>query len=209
MKTIYSFLLSVLIFFLFGCNKNNVEPKASVTDCLVGINIEYFDVEQKGYRLLEGEELKTFLKDSMSLEIQSYIDEKSGLSIMKPQIMNVHRNVFGLDGERFERDTTIKIERHYKIKYKVPSIYGESIEELKLIFSTYHSFFTEAWYNGKEIPIIRREDIDYARDLARPPQYTFSVEEAKREAKELFYHGDLAAVASMSQIYIVLPIKKP
>jgi len=231
-KFVAGIITFVFISFFIGCSVNSSDievthpndsdgeispPNESPVEIILptgaGFLIEYYDIEKKGYLMLEpgGEEHKAVLKDTMSLEILSFMDDLAGLKIIEPKNTTVFRNYFGIGeqwaGDRYKPDTTIF---HYTLKYKVPSIMGESIEEIKAVFHLYNPYYgkiTEAWYNGKVIPIITWEEID----ALYPPEgsddrYDRDVNE--RIMKETYYSGDLVGVVRESCIDIVIPIKK-
>jgi hypothetical protein len=172
--------------------------------------IEYLDKEKKGYLLLEGEELFARQNDFMNVERLSCIDEITGLSFMEQRETLSVRNPFGCGLETFEYyDMQEKI-RHYIFKYKVPSIKGESVEEIKAIYHYYGGYgkYTEVWYNGKVIPIMDKEEI---RERY-PPEGSndrYDREVYERIMKETYYSGDLVGVTLASHIYIVIPVEKP
>ena len=104
-----------------------------------------------------------------------------------------------------------KTERQYAIKYKVPQLSGESIEELKLILSLdgYSSEFTKAWYNGEEIK--RLATIDSICPECRNPQ---NLQENPNlgeligsRMKELLYNGEANAFVNGNSIKIMLPVE--
>lgn len=216
---VVSILSAVFLFFLSGCNANDSKV-ALYPFGGVGITIEYFDKEQKGYLLLEGgsEEHLAFLKDSMSVEILSFmdeitglsIDELTGLSLWESRTIQVCRNLFSVTepfvGDPLKSDGPLTI-RHYILKFKAPSIYGESVEEIKAVSYSKNfrgATFTEVWYNGKKIPIMTHAEVE----ALYPPKSSNDREAYERVMKESYYSGNLVAVVTESDIHIVLPIEK-
>jgi hypothetical protein len=234
MKTNHLLLSVFFLFFLFGCNNivpdikieiPEVIPDDEVTppdnpDVEIGIPslestipsilIEYLDKEKKGYLLLEGEELTARQNDLMDVEFLSFIDETTGLSFIEQQEARVIRNMFGYGPEVFEYYDKQETIRHYIFKYKVPSIKGESTEEIKCIYHYYGGYgkYTEVWYNGKVIPIMDKEEINERY----PPEGSndrYDKDVYERIMKETYYSGDLVAITTASEIYIVIPVEKP
>jgi hypothetical protein len=232
MKTNYLLLSAFFLFFLFGCNNIDSDVKIEIpeeipdveitppnnSDNEVGIpefispsiHIEYLDKEKKGYLLLEDEELFARQNDLMDVEFLSFTDEITGLSFIEQQEAHAIRNMFGLGPEIFEYYDKQETIRHYIFKYKVPSIKGETVEEIKGIYHYYGGYgkYTEVWYNGKVIPIMDKEEIN----KLYPPEGSndrYDRDVYERIMKETYYSGDLIAVTTASRIYIVIPVEKP
>lgn len=231
MKTNYLLLSTFSLFFLFGCKNILPDAETERPEVIPGveitppnnsdevgipeftspsIHIEYLDEEKKGYLLLEGEELTARQNDLMNVEFLSFTDEITGLSFIEQQEVRAIRNMFGYAPEVFEYYDKQETVRHYIFKYKVPSIKGESVEEIKGIYHYYGGYgkYTEVWYNGNVIPIVDNEEINERY----PPEgsndrYDRGVYE--RIMKETYYSGDLVAVTTASKIYIVIPVEKP
>ena len=230
MKTNYLLLSAFFLFFLFGCKDiaSDVEteipeeiPDVEITSPdnsgkeIVGIPdftvpsffIEYLDKEKKGYLLLEGEELIARQNDLMDIETLSFTDEITGLSFAEPGKRKAMRNMIGYGPEIFEYYDVETI-RHYVFKYKIPSIKGESVEEIKAIFHFFGFWggkFTEVWYNGKAIPMMDRVEINERF----PPEGSddrYDRDVYERIMKETYYCGDLVAVTNGWRIYIMIPI---
>jgi hypothetical protein len=235
MKTNYLLLSAFFLFFLFGCDSDleitpsddsNVEttlpidtdietPPDDSSDLVeisgytsTGILIEYLEKEIKGYLLLEGEELKARQNDRMEVEFISIIDEITGKSFKEPKKESLIRSMFGCGPESFEYYDKDPVVRHYVYKYKVPSIKGESIEEIKGIFHYFggYGYYTEVWYNGKAVPLMDGKEVDalYPPDDS-PDRYDKDVYE--RIMKETYYSGDLIAIRRQSSIYLVIPVE--
>jgi hypothetical protein len=229
MKTNYLLLSTFFLFFLFGCNTINTETIDSDVEItppddsgLVGITagvrpgflIEYLDKEVKPYLLLaEGkEEHIARLNDRMEVEFISFIDEITGRSFLTPENQRIHyltRNYFGYGGDLFEYYDLEETIRHYIFKYKVPSIKGESVEEIKAIFHYFGGYgkFTDVWYNGKKIPITDIEEIKalYPPEDS-PDRYDREVHE--RIMKETYYSGKLMAIMTEgSGLEIIIPVE--
>ena len=209
-------LALVFVTFLVGCNTSdsniegnnedlNVELSQGMPPMIVGVSVEYYDKDKTGYLLLKSEELEIIQKDSMFVEILSYKDELTGLSFWEQQELKVMRNLFCIHAEGFNRYPAqqIELKRHYSIKYKVPSIHAESVEELKLVFHLEHTFsgrFEEAWYNGKKISIISQEEF-IKRSYPDFPQVHLDIETLESAIYESYYNGELSAVNSNSFIH--------
>ena len=122
----------------------------------------------------------------------SFIDDKTGFPVFfHPQIQSyfdikyIYNNMVSFSPEWLSQ-VRQDLVRHYSIKYKVPSIRGQSVEEIKVVCQVYavgYGRITEAWYNGKKIPLI---------------------------TYEAYNSGDLVAIRSAATlIRIIVPIKKP
>ncbi|MDR0393576.1 MAG: hypothetical protein LBH77_00300 [Tannerella sp.] len=164
----------------------------------------------KPYLLLEGEEHIARINDRMDVEFISFIDEITGRSFLDdPQrVRHVIRNYFGYGGGLFEYYDLQETIRHYIFKYKVPSIKGDSVEEIKGVYHYYGGCgrFTEVWYNGKKIPITNIEEIWalYPPENS-PDRYDRDVHE--RILKETYYSGNIMAIMTASRIDIIIPIE--
>lgn len=207
-----------------GCNNINSDVEIEIPEVIPdieagipdfispSIHIEYLDKEKKGYLLLEGEELIARQNDLMNVEFLSFTDEITGLSFIEqePLEARVIRNVFGYGPEIFEYYDVQETIRNYIFKYKAPSIKGESIEEIKGIYHYYGGYgkFTEVWYNGKVVPIMDKEEI-YELYPPEGSNDRYDREVYERIMKETYYSGDLIAVTTASEIYIVIPVEKP
>ena len=192
-----NYLFATFLFFLFGCYGDN--GKDLYLDIMGAIiHIEYFDKEQKGYLQIEGEEQHIeYRKDSIKIEILSFTDEITGLSFMEHQEILVSK-YFGFRPEVFGKDVKEEIKRQYVIKYKAPSIHGESVEEIKLIFKVYMpgvGKFEEAWYNGNEIFLFKHFELYESDYFEKNVDYKSA----------LYYNGDNVAIARTSGVHIVLP----
>lgn len=226
--TIYLFLSGFFLFLFFGCNTNDLVVEIIPPDDLIeeitssddlgevgipghvipGFYIEYLDKELKPYRLLDSEELMHRFNDKMTLILISAIDEITGRSFLdEPQEGQVSRNIFGWGPEIFEYSAKETI-RRYNIKYKVPSIKGDSVEEIILIahYVPCYANITAAWYNGKEIPLISRVEIWREFNLLPVDHPDKNDREVmNRINKESYYRGDLVGVIDGSSIEIVVP----
>jgi len=102
-----------------------------------------------------------------------------------------------------------KREYTYIIKYKIPLISGESVEELRLTLKENKNGHPDGWngkYNGKSIRIYTMTDLD---PDYHNPQRVIDDEEASRLArisKEMLYNGDLVAFDGGRAIYLTLPV---
>jgi hypothetical protein len=201
---IIALLSVVLLLFLFGCKeKDEFEYRATVT-------IEYFDKDDEGYQLMNLKDRDAILKDHMPFEILSFTE----MNRVQP-IGGGHysgRNIVFI--RLSEYDVRGTSEHHYTVKYKAPSVRGESVEEIKLTFKVNTTDcllgrFTEAWYNGVSIPIVAQEIYNPTVQNLQNPQYVFNREEWERGMKEHFYNGNMVAGTMEGSIHIVLPIEKP
>jgi hypothetical protein len=145
MKCIKLWPFYALFAVMFGCSVIEYAPYPIHP----GFYIEYVDKE--GNPVMSEEELKElYEKGERILEVLSVTDDK-GVSIEFRYgfCACLRTSIFDKLDTR-----SPKMERQYTVKYKVPRILGESIEELNLILSVdgYSSKFTKASYNGNELP---------------------------------------------------------
>ena len=201
---IITLLSAVLLLFLFGCGGEKYESGYGVTT----IFIEYFDKDNEGYQLMNDSDKYAVFQDRMPLEILSFTE--NGTEVLCNSFSE--RNIVSITLSKFAIQTIG--EHHYTLKYKAPSVRGESVEEIKLTFkvnTTDYPFgeFTEAWYNGTSIPIVAPEIYSPMEQNLQNPQYVFNKEEWERGMKEHFYNGNMVAGTTNGFIHIVLPIEKP
>ena len=90
-KLFGKFVLSVAVLaLLMGCKESDsndshaLYPRPNMHIC-----IEYYDTEGKGYKELEGDELKAYQKERMTVEVLSFTDEIRGITLMEPQQMDL------------------------------------------------------------------------------------------------------------------------
>lgn len=147
MKCIKLWPFYALFAVMFGCS--GVIDGDAAHPIAPRVYIEYVDKE--GNPVMSEEELKElYEKGERILEVLSVTDDK-GVSIEFGYDFCACLNTRILD----KLDTkSPKMERQYTVKYKVPRILGESIEELNLILSVDGSYskFTKVSYNGNELP---------------------------------------------------------
>ena len=196
-KLFGKFVLSVAILaFLMGCKESDLYADLPPLRSTMHIFIEYYDMEEKGYKELEGDELKAYQKERMTVEVLSFKDDVRGITFMEPQKMDFMRYMVSFS--EMLMSNYDKGERHYSIKYK-SFITGDSVEEIKVNFGLFPDHFKKVWYNNKEIPV----NYDYYWSL---PDIT--IENWHDVTKETFYNGDIVAVPIESVIYICIPMVK-
>ena len=96
-----------------------------------------------------------------------------------------------------------KREYEYTIKYKIPLIEGETVEELKLKLKEISGEWYNCQYNGKSIHIYTIQELfpDY-----NDPQAIIDIEKNKDRLRETLYNGDLVAIGTAGSISISLPV---
>ena len=204
MKIIKSLLFNALLVFLFGCNAKDKGYIDVPGPIIPQVNLEY--VDREGNPLLQESDLKNLYEKGVHLDVLSVTDDR-GVSIEYGFDFNSvwHTRIL----EQFYINSP-KMEKHYIIKYRVPQLLGESVEELKLIFKVdgFDSKFTKAWYNEKEILCF--VTIDSICPEWRNPQYNVqeNIEEFERRKKELLYNGDTVAYIEGDNIFLVLPVEE-
>ena len=170
------------------------------------IAIEYFYKGTKGLLMMDEKEMSNYYKNNeMNVEFISAIDEITGKSFIERHEDKVIRNYFSFAPEQFEPWFKETI-RHYTVKFKVPSIKGESVEEIKYNYHFIPGFhkITEAWYNGQEIPFFDMMEINKYAHWGFPE---FDLDEYKRKVKETYYSGKLVGITFQSTIHIVIPME--
>ena len=107
----------------------------------------------------------------------------------------------------FTDNSVRKREYGYTIKYKIPLIKGETVEELKLKLKETEYGIPDGWYNcqynGKNIRIITTEELfpDYHN-----PQQVIDEEEHSRRLIEMLHNGDLVAHEADGSILVIIPV---
>lgn len=200
-------LFVALLPFLFGCDDKN---EALTPDVYGHITLEYFDKETDiGHFLLEGQDkIDAYAKEpAILVEILSFTENGESISTGRDDTFLV-RDIISFSTEPFSNDDMLQpMVRHYTLRYRVPSIRGESIEEINLTHHVnidgYFKGFVEAWYNGKAISIVGSTAYE---DAENNP---YNDEELKLQVKERLYNGSLVADVSEFNIYIVIPVEKP
>lgn len=203
MKKLF-FLMVAPLSFLFGCD----EGEALLPDHVSNITIEYIDKESdEGYSMImvndKGEDIRAFYKDTITVEVLSLTEEGVEIESSERSVRGFRNAIFF--GTEKHSVYNPRGKRFYTIKYKVPSIRGEIIEEIKLTFNEDHDNFVEAWYNGEAIPLVSDQMIhpgDY------DPQHVFDKEEWIREEKEFCDTDDVVAKLTQSNIHILIPMKE-
>ncbi len=197
------FLMIASLSFLFGCDKGESLLPSHVSH----ITIEYINKESnEGYSIImandKSEDIKAFYKDTILVEILSLTEDSVEIEPSERSVRGF-RNVI-LFGTEKHSVYNPRGKRSYTIKYKVPSIRGEIIEEVELTFNEDHDYFIEAWYNGEAIPLVTDQMIHPG---SNDPQYIFDKEEWLREEIEFCKTDDVVAKLTQSNIHILVPIK--
>ena len=99
-----------------------------------------------------------------------------------------------------------KSEYSYIIKYKIPLITGDSVEEIRVTLKDKNGI-PDGWhncqYNGKDIRIYT---IDELQPGYNDPQRVIDEEEIHRRYNEMLYNGDLVAADGGEGISLILPV---
>ncbi|MCK9436339.1 MAG: hypothetical protein PHW88_06670 [Bacteroidales bacterium] len=107
----------------------------------------------------------------------------------------------------FTDNSVRKREYGYTIKYKIPLIKGETVEELKLKLKETEYGIPDGWYNckynGKDIRVYTITELfpDY-----NDPQVIIDKEKHNDRLREMLYNGDLAAISADVGILLSLPV---
>jgi hypothetical protein len=107
---------------------------------------------------------------------------------------------------RFRMNDGRKSEYGYVVKYKIPLITGDSVEELRVTLKENHGFpcgWHNCRYNGKDIRVYTMEEIfpDYHN-----PQQVFDKEKHARRLTEMLYSGNLVAHEVEGFILVIIPV---
>ena len=164
--------------------------------------ISLFDYDELRSKL-NNTDYKGFL-ENCPIEVLSVTDENG-----TPIEYNLYYTTGILYHFHFMHYQGRKREYTYVIKYKIPPVGGESVEELRLTLKENKNGQPDGWYgkyNGKSIRIYTMTDLD---PDYRDPQHIIDDEEASRLArisKEMLYNGDLVAFDGGRAIYLTLPV---
>jgi hypothetical protein len=210
-KFINGLLLAGLFPFLFGCDKNEavfvyskgieiyyVDKEGNILYFDKEGNIKYFD--KNDYPLLKVNE-EDFLK-TLPIEILSFTNG-SGIPVGYRFSCRVD-HLFGfviLENEGRKREYS------YIIKYKIPPLTGESVEEIRVTLKETEYGIPDGWhncqYNGRNIRPITIEEIfpDW-----HDPQQVIDEKEHARRLTETLYNGNLVAYESDGTILLIIPI---
>ena len=203
-KGVIALVFTVSFIVLSGCNDKGTLGVNPLTPM---INIEFVD--------LEGNSLnKALYETGVVLDVLSVTNDK-GVSVkfnFHEGLIMILEHPINLESESPEKWP--KTDWQYTVRYKVPQLIGESIEELKLIFSFdgYDSKFTKAWYNGKEITRFVTLDSICPECMVNP--HVFDLEDiqnrelVERRIKELLYNGEANAFIEGHYIELKLPVEK-
>lgn len=210
-KFIHGIFLAGLLPFFSGCDKNGgvyvYSPEMEIKYINTEGNILYFDKDGRiSYcdineypSQLNNISEEDFLK-TCPMEILSFTNE-IGIPVE-----------YGLDYKtgyffrfRLTEYEGRKSEYSYIIKYKIPLITGDSVEEIRVTLKDKNGIpggWRNCQYNGKDIRVYTIEEFfpDY-----HDPQRVIDEEEFRRYL-EMLYNGDLAAVDGGALISLILPI---
>ena len=202
-KGVIALVFAVSLNVLSGCyDKGNYEDY----HLTLSMGIEFVDKEGN----ILNEEL---YEKGVVLDVLSVTDDK-GVSVkfnFHEGLIMILEHPINLESESPEKWP--KTDWQYTVRYKVPQLIGESIEELKLIFSFdgYDSKFTKAWYNGKEITRFVTLDSICPECMVNP--HVFDLEDiqnrelVERRIKELLYNGEANAFIEGYNIELKLPVE--
>jgi len=101
-----------------------------------------------------------------------------------------------------------KKEYNYIIKYKIPLIAGESVEELKVTFKEPADYgvpigWYNCQYNGKNVRLYTLNELYPGYN---DPQRVIDEEKHNERVREMLYNGDLVGVDVGKSITLSLPV---
>lgn len=208
MKRIHILFLAGLLPFLSGCDKNEgvyayskeieiqyVDKQGNILYFDKDGNISCFDKVDYFSRKLNEEDFLT----TCPMEIISFTNER-GIPVEYKLDYQVG-HLF-----RFRMNDGRKSEYGYVVKYKIPLITGDSVEELRVTLKENHGFpcgWHNCRYNGKDIRVYPMEEIfpDYHN-----PQQVFDKEKHARRLTEMLYSGNLVAHEVEGFILVIIPV---
>ncbi len=208
MKRIHILFLAGLLPFLSGCDKNEgvyayskgigiqyVDKQGNILYFDKDGNISCFDKVDYFSRDLSGEDFLT----TCPMEIISFTDER-GIPVEYKLDYQVG-HLF-----RFRMNDGRKSEYGYVVKYKIPLITGDSVEELRVTLKENHGFpcgWHNCRYNGKDIRVYTMEEIfpDYHN-----PRQVVDEEKYARRLTEMLYNGNLVAHEVEGFILVIIPV---
>ena len=210
MKRIHILFLAGLLPFLSGCEKNE-----GVYAYSKGIGIQFVDRQgnilyfDKDGNISCFDKVDYFLRDlseedflmTCPMEIISFTNENGIPFEYKFSYKAGH--LFGLG---IQENNGRKSEYGYVVKYKIPLITGDSVEELRVTLRENHGFpggWHNCRYNGKDIRVYTMEEIfpDYHN-----PQQVFDKEKHARRLTEMLYSGNLVAHEVEGFILVIIPV---
>ena len=211
-KFINGIFLAGLLPFLSGCDKNEAvyvyTPEIEIQYTNTEGNILYFDKDgsisyfdkDDYFSQIKNISKEYFLK-TCPMEILSFTNE-SGIPVEYRLDYKVG-HLFGLGITEYQGR---KSEYSYIIKYKIPLITGDSVEEIRVTLKDKNGI-PDGWhncqYNGKDIRIYT---IDKLQPGYNDPQRVIDEEEIHRRYNEMLYNGDLVAADGGEGISLILPV---
>ena len=208
MKRIHILFLAGLLPFLSGCDKNEgvyayskeieiqyVDKQGNILYFDKDGNISCFDKVDYFSRKLNEEDFLT----TCPMEIISFTNERGIPVEYKLDYQVGHLFRFRLNDGR-------KSEYGYVVKYKIPLITGDSVEELRVTLRENHGFpggWHNCRYNGKDIRVYTIEDII---PDTHNPQRVIDDEEDSRRWTEMLFSGDLVAYETDGSILVIIPV---
>ena len=210
MKSVIGIFIVGLFTLLCGCDKTNTAVWAYAPE------IEFQFVDNEGNVLRFDKDGKISFHDFV--ELDATLDEngdknfleKNPIEVLSITDENGNPVRYKFDykaGFQFKftfTDKSVKKrEYEYTIKYKIPLIEGETVEELKLKLKEISGEWYNCQYNGKSIHIYTIQELfpDY-----NDPQAIIDIEKNKDRLRETLYNGDLVAIGTAGSISISLPV---
>ena len=211
-KFINGIFLAGLLPFLSGCDKNEAvyvyTPEVEIQYVNTEGNILYFDKDGS---------ISYFDKDDYYSQIKN-ISEEDFLKTCPMEILSLTNEIgipieYRLDyktGYFFRFSITEKegrkSEYSYIIKYKIPLITGDSVEEIRVTLKDKNGI-PDGWYNcqynGKDIRVYTIDELFPGHN---DPQRVIDEEEDYRREREMLYNGDLVAADGGEGISLILPV---
>ena len=205
-KFINGIFLAGLLPFLSGCDKNEAvyvyTPEIEIQYTNTEGNILYFD-KDGSISYFDKDDYFSQIKNikTCPMEILSFTNE-SGIPVEYRLDYKVG-HLFGLGITEYQGR---KSEYSYIIKYKIPLITGDSVEEIRVTLKDKNGI-PDGWhncqYNGKDIRIYT---IDELQPGYNDPQRVIDEEEIHRRYNEMLYNGDLVAADGGEGISLILPV---
>ena len=211
-KFINGIFLAGLLPFLSGCDKSEAVyayvPSIEIRYVDNEGNILYFDKDGgisyfnkvDYYSQIKNMSEEDFLK-TCPMEILSFTNE-SGIPVEYRLDYKVG-HLFGLGITEYQGR---KREYSYIIKYKIPLITGDSVEEIRVTLKDKNGI-PDGWYkcqyNGKDIRVYTIDELFPGHN---DPQRVIDEEEDYRREREMLYNGDLVAADGGEGISLILPV---
>lgn len=213
MKPIVGIFIVGIFTLLCGCDNTDTAVVAGAPE------IEFQFVDNEGNVLRFDKDGKISFHDFV--ELDATLDENSDKNFLEKNPIEVLSITESGSPEKYRFDYKAgfqfkftftdnpvrKREKEYTIKYKIPLISGETVEELRLKFKYSEIGYPDGWhecqYNGKNIHIYTIQELfpDY-----NDPKAIIDKEKHNDRLREMLYNGDLVAMGTDLYILLSLPV---